>query len=139
MKAQVEFKPYMESREIRPAGWFRAAECVDVQRYNVMIHVEFTEEEQDILTRFNLWDTTVFVVPAVLTPEMQEIAARGFQWDTEYPRPLSALAEGTNRQFDSSEEAIDFQNEVKNDILPRIKQLILKHQNPNNSSEIIEL
>ena len=140
MKARVEFKPYNETREVAPATWLRAAKTIEIERYNVRVLVEFNDEERTTLTKFNLWETTIWITPAFLEGALRELASRGLI-DTEYPCPLKLLATEfpvANRQFDSSEEALNFQNEVKTAILPRIKELILKHQNPNSSSETLE-
>jgi len=143
MRAHVEFKPYLEPKEVRKASLFRAAQEIQIQKYNVKVSVEFTEEERSILDAFNLWGTVAWSIPMTpLTPQQQALAAAsGSHWPTELPVTLKSLAENVNanRQFDSSEEAIDFKNEVKTRFLPRIKELIVKHQNLGNGSETLEL
>jgi hypothetical protein len=138
MKANVELNPYTETREIEKGGLFRKAKTVDLQRYNVCIKIEFTEEERATLTSYALWDHTAFSVPQTAAQAQVNDLIGGMP--TEYPCPIKQLATaaGGNRQFDTSEEALDFQTEVKTKILPRVKELIVKHQGPVSSSETLE-
>ncbi|MGA7787250.1 MAG: hypothetical protein WCA56_03685 [Xanthobacteraceae bacterium] len=140
MKATVQLNPTTVKQQVSKGGLFRAAKTVDVTQYDVAVFVEFTEEERAILTEYNLWETPAWMVPAGFSQAAETLREIGEDMPTEYPCTIAALAHsrGAHRQFSSSAEAIDFQNEVKTKFLPGVKELLAKHQGPVSNAETLE-
>jgi hypothetical protein len=136
----VQLNPITVKQQVSKSGLFRAAKTVDVTQYDVAVFIEFTEEERAILTQYNLWETPAWMIPASFSQAAETMRELGHDMPAEYPCTITALANerGAHCQFNSSAEAIDFQNEVKTKFLPAVKELLAKHQGPVSNPETLE-
>jgi hypothetical protein len=48
------------------------------------------------------------------------------------------IHDGVFRDFDSSQEALTFENTLRAKYLPKVKELLIAHQQPFNKSDTIE-
>jgi hypothetical protein len=128
------------SREEAGRRWYQHARYV--KEYEVQLKVELSEEERAILNAYDLWDVVVVTRPLRFPADVLR-ATPGLAEDEGFQSPYGIFCFVTGNyteRFPTSVDAANFEAELREIILPKIKQYIHDaHKTAGNRSQTFDL
>ena len=108
-----------------------------IKFYQVVLHINFSEEERAILTEYDLWKAVVLYDD--VTYDADHIKAHPILATLTDPLPFTiadfANEKGFHKHFSTPVEASQWVQKLKSEILPKIKNYITASQQTGTGSD----